>query len=290
MTSCVGRNSERHRRKAQRGRRNERKEREGAAATRHWLGEGSAGQESLLLELEPIAYVLDQAVASISTAVAHRLSLRHEKPFAVLVPPAGSVGWQLGYLIKRFNVYLCADPTDDHSQEAADRFGAKLIRGEFDAELEHEIGFFLFGGAEWEDRNTFAFAVRQAQACTADDGIVSALLLGERTIGASGACETRVLWSDGSSSAMAELGGLSGFTLGVPISTHTVELTMANALDSGRMSAFLKRNRAYFGRETREMLANRIRDEDFCQHFQDVSVRHAQDTPTRLAILVSWSH
>lgn len=248
------------------------------SSERHWLGEGVAGQESLLMELTPALYALDQTLASVAGSVAHRAG--SEKPFAIFVPPEGTVGWQLGYLSKKFRIYLWSEASDEFVEAAADHFGAKLVEGDLEESIENEVELFVCTSSCWHSEAHFIEGVRDALKYLAPGG--SACFVVEGT-GAEG--DIRLAWDDETETPLRALIEGSLFRLPAVGQVHTASLNENAAGDADSITAFLKRSREFFGRHCRELLLQRLWEPDFGPH----PVEAAGGEPLeRWGVLLVW--
>ena len=245
--------------------------RPGSDDSGHWLNEGINGEESLLLELDPYLFACDQMLSTLSSSVAHRAETeaKGELPFAVLVPPEGSVGWQLGYLSKKFNVYIWADEGDDFLREAADQFGAKVISGDLETELTQPIELFLFTD-DWQTQSEFISSLREARDCLSICGTIGAVLKAKGL-----AVPERVCWADGDECGVTVLqnGGL--FPLTAPSELLYARLSDLRPSEGEAFKGFVKRNRPFFGKNLRELLLSRMEEPEFASTFRTAGLESA---------------
>jgi hypothetical protein len=223
---------------------------------RHWLHEGSTGQESLLLELDPCLYALDQALATVAASVAHSVDHGEEKPYAVLVPPAQTVGWQLGFLSKNYNVYVWSETFDEVLGQAADRFGAQVIDGDLYAELEHEIDLFVYTDYSWRSARQFAQTIKETKKLLSVAG-KACFAVSARGDGSL----RQVNWQDGSGTSLSKI-MQEGFPHVAP-PEQLRKVCLSQLEPNSILPAFLKRNRDFFGRNMREEFLERMQEMDF---------------------------
>ena len=241
---------------------------------RHWLEEGVAGQESLLLELDAWLYALDQPLAAIASGVAHACVPRQERPFAVFIPLYDTIGWQLASLSKHYNVYLWSENGDELLTRAANVFGAEIVDEDLLGQLEHEVDFFLCSNYVWTSEQTFKRAVRNARASLSREGRACFVLRG------TGAGEDiSVVWREGTSTALAEI--LAAEPAALPPVAENRLIALKDADPVSLLPAFLKRNRDFFGRNMRELFLQRMQEEDFGKPFERRS--------GEWALLLVWS-
>lgn len=232
----------------------------------HWLGEGRGGQEALFLEVEPTQFFLDQIIASQAASLAHSLDVqafhRHEKhsqrPFALLVPPETSIGWQLGYLSKHYSVYDSTQLDGLITDRASEHFGAQIVGTDFEQEVEHFLDFCLLANPIWQSWGSFRLWLEQILSLLSDVGILFAVLPSRRSTKG----ESYILWEDGTESLVEE-GLIEGATALKAQTMFWEPFSESRAMESERIASFLKRNRAFFGKNVRDLLFQRIRDEDF---------------------------
>lgn len=115
----------------------------------HWLGEGIAGQETLLDDLDPTLYLADAPLCSIITSTAINCDRRDRRPQAILVPDEGTVGWHIGYLAKRFDVAVWTSDDDELITETAFRFNAKTFTGDLEEGADDGCDLVLFTAYTW---------------------------------------------------------------------------------------------------------------------------------------------
>ncbi len=232
----------------------------------HWLGEGRGGQEALFLDLEPTQFFLDQTIASQAASLAraldvqafHRSEKHSQRPFAVLVPPETSIGWQLGYLSKHYSVYASTQLDGLITDLASEHFGAQVIGSDFEQEVEHFVDFFLLANPFWQNWQSFRAWLRQLLPLLSDQGVLCAVLpcrIAEED-------EVCILWEDASETPVCE-GVIAGDTSLQAENVVFEPYSEARARESERIASFLKRNRAFFGKNVRDLLLQRIHDEDF---------------------------
>ena len=230
------------------------------ASENHWLGEGTAGQEMLLLELDPVLFAVDQALATLSSSIAyHYQPVDYQKPFAVLACPDAALAWQLGYLTKHFNTYLLAENVDEVTDQAADRFNAKLVAGI--EEVEHEITFYLNTNTSWSSRLALVNEVRAARTLLAPSGSACFILRAVEDRG-----DSVIQWSEGIADRLQDIENGDVFSLPKPdeVSRHTLNDSPPEDL----LPSFTKRNREFFGRNMRELFLQRMQESDFGDCFR----------------------
>lgn len=247
------------------------------ASENHWLQEGTAGQESLLLELDPFLFAADQTISTLSSSIAFNFEPDdYEKPFAVLVPPDGAIGWPLGYLSKHYNTYLALDDEDELACQAADRFNAKIIPVESRLEVEHDISFYLNTRLSWRDFAHLAQIARAAFQLLRDDGlacfVLPALKRGAKTL---------IQWGANEPTDFSLFSSAGVLSLPEPKQVHNCVLSEIDPIE--QLPHFLKRNREFFGRNTRELFLERMQEADF----RDCFAKCAEDK--LVAVVVVWT-
>lgn len=235
---------------------------------RHWLEEGSLGQETLFSELDPYLLATDRILCRRATQLAFRLKRSRETPRAVLLPPAGTVGWQIGHLAKHFELYVWCPEPDEIQEAAAAKFGAILISGSLDQLPDACADLIMITDVGWRDRREFAEAVRELREYLSGEGealcVLRAIDEGTGVI---------IEWDAGSRLPLGELLAAND----APSEWELAPLvTGPSDFDLG---TFLKRHRTFFGRNARDFCLDRLYDPDFA--------RNARDS-TRCAVLLSW--
>ncbi len=241
----------------------------------HWLSEGADGQDSLLLELDPYLYCLDQTISTIAASIWHKYEGEATNPFGMLVQSEGSVGWHIGYLSQKYNLYVHCEELDPVIEQAAERFGLQLISMENEHELLHGIEFFLYTRTLWTDTSSFSKAVHRAIDLRAPDGTICFALAAE------GTRERPVLrWQDGSTNELHEICRDIELFAAEPPETFVIPLAETDPFEGLALSAFLKRNRDFFGRDVRDLLVRRMHEADFLDMFS------REDGRSRCAVLL----
>ena len=229
---------------------------------KHWLGEGSDGQESLLLDLDPYLFAADAVLCRAASTVAHRYDGDEKRPLAMLIPPRGTVSWHIGYLAKKFDLCLWIFEQDEIIEEAAEYFNASIFTGELPDGVAGTIDFLLLTEYSWNSVIEFSGAIRTAGSLLSDSGISCAVL---RCWGDND-CPT-INWGDGGRSGLRELILGDIFHLPSPDGYTMISLPDVDPSQGHGVTDFLKRHRPFFGKNARELFFERMRDPDFCQFF-----------------------
>ncbi len=247
-----------------------------ATEPNHWLGAGRAGQENLLLELDPKLYVLDQSLAALASAIYHSVALIEDKPYALFFSPGEAVGWQLGYLSKFFNVYVYTESADEVSTEAADRFEAKLLRGDFREELEHSIDLCISTSYAWSEPLHLGKMLKSVRQVLSPGGKCCFAFAAE------GENENlEIIWGNGNRSCISNSTWREEICVPVP---DNVELFCLSDFEPEvLLPAFSKRNRDFFGKDMRDSFLQRMAEADFKAEFSP------QAKPKQWAGLALWS-
>jgi hypothetical protein len=225
----------------------------------HWLGQGSLGQESLFLELCPYLYILDQSIYKLAYQVASQHEIRGDKPVALIVSAQDTIGWQIGYISKLFDIYLCSSPDTPGLYEAANKFGG--IVSSFD-NVNEQADFYLHIDSKWENENDFLLTAKASFRKSINGAFVLKCFGTEN--------ELEICWEDGSKTPLSEFLEPSGF-FGFPRPDYVLSRCLKDIAlkENYGVSAFLKRNKAYFGKNARDYCFDRINDNDFRESFSD---------------------
>lgn len=235
--------------------------------SRHWLNEGAAGQQSLFLELDPVLYALDPDIARLAVSRAHAYDGDERRPFAVLAPPSGSVGWQAGLFAKHFNLYLWAETQIEEFDAAVDYFGLEWVI-DLASRVTGIADFIAVTDRQWNTKRQLLTVAGQVAQALGPEGLacfaLQAVLSPE---------ELLFTWGDGTTSTIREIcQALGAADAAVPLRSaiETAEvLARVDRFDRERVANFLKRHRDFFGREAHGFLAERLSDDDFVQAFTD---------------------
>ncbi len=232
-----------------------RNDREGE--TRHWLGEGENGEDSLLLEFDPYLYVADPQLHRIIASAGHEAAGGDARPFALYLPPHEATGWHIAALSRYFRVSICASTEDPAQEVAADYFAARLCLGEVPEDLVGGCRLVLSTSMEWEDLGHFVAAVRDLQQYLTADGDLCFVLPAYSEEG-----ESFIKWRDGATPVSLFTSG-SLFPLRPAQSAITTPLATVAAGETEQLSNFLKRHREFFGRSVRGNFLQRMEEPDF---------------------------
>ncbi len=225
--------------------------------TRHWLGEGENGEDSLLLEFDPYLYVADAQLHRIIASAGHEASGGDARPFALYLPASDATGWHLATLSRYFRVSICASTEDPAQEIAADYFAARLCLGEIPEDLVGSCRLVLSTALEWEDLGHFVAAIRDLQQYLTSDGELCLVLPAYSEEG-----ETFLRWRDGATPLSSFTGG-GLFPLRPPTSATVTPLATVASGETEQLSNFLKRHRDFFGRSVRGNFLQRMEEPDF---------------------------
>ena len=230
----------------------------------HWLGEGSDGQDALFVEVEPGLLTIDHALCKFASQFANAYDGYHTKPLSVLVPPQDAVGFHLGFLHERFDVWLWSANSDDLLESAADHFNAQVIANDLPGSLLGSVDLFVYTDSRWDSAQKFAEELLEISAFLSEAGQCAAVL---PVIIESG--EGRILWGVDSTTSVADFIKSGVFRLESPSASTVVPFKAINTDPSLTASAFVKRHRGFFGKNSEAFCAARFREQDFLESAED---------------------
>ncbi len=239
-------------------------------STKHWLGEGGVGQETLFLELTVEQYLIDQELCSVAVQIARTGASGPEPPVSLFIPPTSSVSWLIGYLSRLFDTYVWQiDSTETLVLDATSHFAVEIISGELPPDLP-PLHLLLHAKADWANEREFSLSVRELCQYLHRDGVALFVIHGEDS-----GEEARIRWASGELSLLGDLlQSLSQYRQLVVPEVTKIFLEPTAIDDRERLRAFLHRHRSYFGRNARDFLLARMSDPDF----REVSVAHNNQT------------
>lgn len=228
---------------------------------KHWLEEGSVGQESLLLDVEPQLYLIDQVLCKKVTQLAYQFK---ETPLGIIIPPAESVSWQICFLSKLYDLLVWGDDGDELLLEAAKTFDVEIFSGDIPEDIL-AVQLFLYLDWGWQSVNDFLIELREVSRYVAEDGEILFVL---QTSGHQDTLE--VHWQDGSSTVLSEIIERGAYKKNTEAITFSFSQLAVEREE--RLNIFLKRHREFFGKNIRELFLRRITESEFQSGFDSVSL------------------
>lgn len=234
----------------------------------HWLGEGGLGVECLTAEIDPILYAADAAICREIQRVFRSCDMGpKELPLAVLAPPADSIGWQLGVLARDFASVLWVQEDDELHHQATDHFGAELVCGELPERFEGAVELMLVTEYRWPSLGEFYDVVSQTCCALSTQGQALFVLAGREN-----GHEVTVQFENGETLSWTEGNWPKRFGMPTPFRVEICGFKELNQDASFGVTEFLQRNRGFFGKEARQLVLQRVREEDFLKTENQVAV------------------
>ncbi|MDD2943023.1 MAG: hypothetical protein PHC51_08675 [bacterium] len=212
----------------------------------HWLGEGSAGQETLFLHFDPYLYAADKHLVSHMNRLSFASEEHDDLPQATLWLADGlPIFWHLPLLCRSYNVTVVSDDDDDILNAATTFFEAEQIGfEEIFKNFTSAVRLLVYMQSCWESRGDFVAVVRAAIQCLEEDGEAVFILpaWGDREDA------LQVCWADGEYTPLADILAGSVFRLPAPDGVKSASLADIAALPDLGARAFVDTHRAFWGR------------------------------------------
>ena len=224
----------------------------------HWLGEGLAGQESLLIDLDPYLYAADPIVSKSIAQSAHHYDGDNARALGVIVTPEEAIPWHIAHMRKWCEVCVCAPSYDPLLEEVAHTFDATLYTDGIPAMLEGKADLLLFGGGAFRVQSEFWGAIDLAERMLSTDGKAHLILRGKGN-----GDELLVAFEeDIPASEIFSHESLDAFQFTEDAAQSFRKLGQEHDLG---MAEFWKRHRDFFGKDVRDLVMSRLYEEEF-QH------------------------
>jgi hypothetical protein len=247
--------------------------------SRHWLGEGSFGQDSLLTEIDPHLYAIDQKLCHHISQLAFHNAIKDGKPEAVIVSGPDAVPWLIPFMTDRYCLWIWGQEEDDLLNAAAASFNAEIFYGELPERLQGRASVAVLAHSHWAGPELLMDALRLFSQTLGAGGRVLTVLRGRMIEG-----EPHVEWEAGEHTALADLLAGNIFRFEPPVIVEEASLGEIGALRDFGISAFLLRHHEFFGEEARDLVLARMRERDFSDLLRDNAAS------SRIALLLGWSY
>lgn len=238
--------------------------RDSADDERHWLGEGLAGQESLLSEITPFLYAADATIFRHASQIAHHYHGPEERPLATVISPSGSIPWHVGQLSKHFDVCLLLEQYDPMIDGLTSSFGISVYEGHVPESLHSAVDFLVFTEIFWRDPTAFSLALRLALQLLSPSGRAIVMLpeLGSPE-------DVAIQFASGELIARDAI--LQMYELSVFESALVTPIALQGLLDDPKLgiNEFAKRHKEFFGRSARDLCLSRLYEQDFRDEIVD---------------------
>lgn len=224
----------------------------------HWLGEGIAGQESLLIDLDPYLYAADPIISKSIAQSARAYSGDNARALGVIVTPAEAIPWHIAHMRKWCEVCVCAPDYDPLLEEVVGAFDATLYSNGIPSTLEGKTDLLLFGGGAFRVQSEFWEALDLAERMLSPDGRAHFVLRGKGD-----ADNLHVVFEE--EIPCGELfahESLDAFKYTEDAASSFRRLGLEHDLGMGE---FWKRHRDFFGKDVRDLVLSRLYEEEF-QH------------------------
>ena len=227
----------------------------------HWLREGRIGQETLFEELDPYFYAIEQSLASRAASII-KDRRKSDYPSALLISDSENLGLYIQYVIKHYQCFSWLNAADDFAARACEYFNVQMILGDPARSGFEGFDLILVSNMQHEDQLAFSQLICESRDYLNDGGRLYVLLCGGEING-----QKYIQWTDSSCVQLEDFMHGHIFQLSAPHTAQVLTLRKIDRFDAARVHAFLKRNREYFGKNTREIMLQRLREEDFCAAF-----------------------
>jgi hypothetical protein len=230
----------------------------------HWLAEGLAGADALLLDVDPYLFAVDGMFAKLASQVAHRYDGEEQRPLAIICAQEEYMPWHVGMLRKRYDVALSVPDDDELIEELSHRFDVSVFAGELPANLGASSQLVLFTESQWRDSDEFLAALERAHQLLTTNGRAFLVLRGS-----GGQSSPQINFADGSSISLSKLIEDRTFGFFEDWNTTAIALSELGALSDFGAGEFAKRHRDFFGKSARDLLLSRLYEEEFQKAIKD---------------------
>ena len=235
----------------------------------HWLGADIDAHETLISELDPILYAIDDVLHGRVNSAAHSYDGNEKRPCAIFLPIPETIGWQLGYISKEYNTYLLSAEQPEGYQGASDTFNIRFL--DFDAfdRVDFWVDLFISTGYNWPSAHEFFTFMNANLPLLSPEGRAYAVLRGSASLTIDSDIDISLRWHDGSECSLGELLDCRWHSQAQPVVARSICLPSLDPLDPSKLSTFGKRNKLFFEKEASKLFLQAFaEDKDFSNLFE----------------------
>ena len=236
----------------------------------HWLRAGLTGQDSLLFDLDPYLYLVDNLVSKTFSQVTHHYDGENPHALAVIVAPNETVPWQAAFFRSRADVAVCIPDFDPILESAGTELDLSIFLGGLPEKLHGQTDFLLFSGSRWESVESYQNAIETTYAALAPGGRACFVFPGSQSAGA-----VNVEFVDGDRFSLEKLLSAVRSERFDLIETAVLPFAALRMQPYFGVGEFAKRHRGFFGKSARELCLSRLYEEEFQQLIADPNDRCA---------------